>query len=117
MARRLYHRGYNVEVASDDENAYRARLGGKSISGSLLAVKKCIDWWCDTNVLLDPEDFEEQESTSRATRVEEYKGIQLMSDSKDDDSDWYMIVRGNLMKGSLVALKHFLDKNEAMLQS
>ncbi|WBA10217.1 DUF3319 domain-containing protein [Salinivibrio kushneri] len=122
MTRRLFHRGYAIEKtegSGDVTEEYRARLGGKVISGSLQAVKKSIEWWADTSTLVDPADLEEEDTDGAGTRqVEEYKGFRIMNDNPDKDSKgWYMIVRGNLMKGSLPALKQFIDKNAEQLRA
>ncbi|PKF49366.1 DUF3319 domain-containing protein [Enterovibrio nigricans] len=112
MRKRLYHRGYNVELADEATEEYSARVGGKRVLGSLLGVKQSIDWWRDTNIFREPNDFEKQDfEDAKAKKTEEYKGIQIMNDSEDDEKAWYMIIQGNLLKGSLPALKLFVDKN------
>lgn len=111
MRKRLYHRGYNVELCDEQTEEYSARVGGKRVVGSLLGVKQSIDWWCDTNILRMPDEFEKQDfEQATQKKIEEYKGIQIMNDSEDDDKGWYMIIKGNLLKGSLPALKQFVDK-------
>ncbi|MGF1704818.1 DUF3319 domain-containing protein [Enterovibrio baiacu] len=112
LKKRLYHRGYNVELADEKTEEYSARVGGKRILGSLLGVKQSIDWWCDTNILREPNDFDKQDfDDAKNKKQEEYKGIQIMNDAEEDDKAWYMIIKGNLLKGSLPALKQFIDKN------
>lgn len=112
MRKHLYHRGYNVELVDEKTAEYSARISSKKIIGSLLGVKQSIDWWCDTNILREPDDFEKQDfSDAKERKIEEYKNVQMMNDSEDDDKAWYMIIKGNLLKGSLTALKKFIDKN------
>lgn len=111
MRKRLYHRGYNIELADEKTQQYSARLGGKRVTGTLLGVKQSIDWWCETNVVCMPDEFEKQEfNAPKEKKTEEYKGIQIMNDSPEDEKGWYMMVRGKLLKGSLPALKNFIDK-------
>ncbi|SIO39051.1 DUF3319 domain-containing protein [Salinivibrio sp. ES.052] len=120
MIRRLFHRGYTIEKSEgggETTEVYRARLGGKVICGTLHGVKKSIEWWADTSILVDPADFDDDEA-STTRQVEEYKGFHLMNDDPDkDDKGWYMIVRGNLMKGTLSGLKRFIDKNAEQLRA
>ncbi|NUY56072.1 MULTISPECIES: DUF3319 domain-containing protein [Salinivibrio] len=121
MTRRLFHRGYTIEKSEGGDEAtevYRARLGGKSISGSLHNVKKSIEWWADTSILVDPADFDDEEGdVSSKKQVEEYNGFRIMNDDPEkDEKGWYMIVRGKLMKGSLPGLKLFIDKNGEQLR-
>lgn len=114
MRRHLYHRGYNVELVDEATVQYSARIANKKITGTLLGVKQSIDWWCDTNILREPGDFEKQNFAEvKEKKIEQYKDVQMMNDSEDDDKAWYMIVKGNLLKGSLPALKKFVDKNSA----
>ncbi|MPX89324.1 MULTISPECIES: DUF3319 domain-containing protein [Salinivibrio] len=122
MTRRLFHRGYTIEKTeggNETTEVYRARVAGKSISGSLQNVKKSIEWWADTNTFVEPADFDDEENdVSSKKQVEEYKGFRIMNDDPEkDEKGWYMIVRGNLMKGSLPALKHFIDKNAEQLRA
>lgn len=112
MRKRFYHRGYNVQLSDEKSAEYSARISGKKITGSLLGVKQSIDWWCDTNILQEPNDFDKQSFEEiKERKIEEYKEIQIMNDSEEEPNAWYMIVKGNLIKGSLGALKKYLDKN------
>jgi Protein of unknown function (DUF3319). len=122
MTRRLFHRGYTIEKSEgghETTEVYRARLGGKSISGSLQNVKKSIEWWADTNTFVEPADFDDDEDDTPSThQVEEYKGFRIMNDDPEkDEKGWYMIVQGKLMKGSLPGLKLFIDKNGEQLRA
>ncbi|MEZ9524225.1 DUF3319 domain-containing protein [Enterovibrio norvegicus] len=108
MKKRFTHRGHTIE--SRDE-VYSSNVGGKSVSGSLLGVKQCIDWWCDTRIFRRPAEFERQGfKASQSRSSESYKGFQIMVDEKQPGL-WYMLVRGQLLKGPLPKLKQFIDQN------
>ncbi|AMG29237.1 DUF3319 domain-containing protein [Grimontia hollisae] len=114
MRKRLFHRGHNIELTDEKAGQYSARLGGRRVSGTLLGVKQSIDWWCDTNVVCEPNEFDKQEfNPPQQKGVEDYKGIQIMNDTPDNNNTWYMMIKGRLLKGSLPALKQFIDKRVA----
>ncbi|OOF09670.1 hypothetical protein BZJ19_08270 [Salinivibrio proteolyticus] len=120
MTQRLFHRGYTIEKvegSGDIQEVYRARLGGKVVSGSLTGVKKSIEWWVDTSMVTDPAEFDAL-ARKQTRQVEEYKGFRLMNDDPEkDEKGWYMMVRGNLMKGTLPALKLYIDRNGEKLRA
>ena len=114
MKKRFYHRGYNVELCDEQKEQYAARVNGKRIIGSLLGVKQSIDWWCDTHILQEPDEFEKQTFKDvKERKIEEYKDTQIMNDSEEKENEWYMIINGSLIKGSLNSLKKYVDKREA----
>lgn len=112
MKRRLYHRGYNVELVDKETGQYSVRIGGKRISGTLLGIKQSIDWWKETNILRNPNEFVKQDfAKEKERRCEEYKKILIMNDTDNNEKEWYMMVKGHLLKGSLKALKKYIDDN------
>lgn len=108
MKKRYAHRAHTIECR---DGVYTSIVAGKKVSGTMLGVKQCIDWWCDTHIFRHPADFERQgfrEASSRAS--ETYKGIQIMCDEKVPGL-WYIYVRGQLLKGPLPKIKQFIDQN------
>lgn len=106
MRKRYSHRGHSIEAKND---VYTASVSGKTVSGTMLAVKQCIDWWCDTNIFRHPSEFERQTFRTPQNRNSEvYKGYQIMSDEKQPGL-WYILVRGQLLKGSLPRIKQYID--------
>ena len=59
---------------------------------------------------MPPEKFENlgTQIKQTASNTEEYKGFKLMNDS-GKPNEWYVILRGRLLKGSTVAIKKHLD--------
>ncbi|MDD1792219.1 DUF3319 domain-containing protein [Enterovibrio makurazakiensis] len=106
MKKRYSHRGHSIECADD---IYTSLVGGRTVSGSMLGVRQCIDWWCDTRIFRSPAEFERQSfNTTQSRASENYKGIQIMSDEKQPGL-WYIFVRGQLLKGPLPKIKQYID--------
>lgn len=108
MKKRFTHRGHTIEAKDD---VYTSIVGGRSVSGTMLAIKQCIDWWSDTRIFRHPSEFERQTFKSpQAHGSEVYKGYQIMSDEKQPGL-WYILVRGQLLKGSLPRIKQYIDQH------
>ncbi|WP_299013250.1 DUF3319 domain-containing protein [uncultured Photobacterium sp.] len=110
MKKRLFHRGHNIENTTGEPNAWRTVINGRPVENKFTLVKKSIDWWCDMKTFMPPEKFEGLNSQPQqsAQKVEEYRGFKLMNDS-GTPNEWYVILRGRLLKGSPVAIKKHLD--------
>lgn len=110
MKKRLFHRGHNIENATGAQDGWKTIINGQPIESKLPLVKKSIDWWCEMKTFMPPEKFEGIASKSQqsASKIEEYKGFKLMNDS-GKPNDWYIILRGRLLKGSPAAIKKHLD--------
>jgi len=110
-----FHRGYSIQTGSD-KDVWHVRIKKQILSGNLPAVKKSIDWWCDTATIIDPIEFAslaisvEEEANEQQ---EEYSGELLKSDSGAKDS-WYCFFHGKLIKGSKEAIKKHIDKHVAV---
>ncbi|OEE63005.1 DUF3319 domain-containing protein [Enterovibrio norvegicus FF-33] len=106
MKKRYSHRGHSIECRDD---IYTSLVGGRTVSGSMLGIRQCIDWWCDTRIFRRPAEFERQTfGTPQAHSAETYRGIQIMSDEKQPGL-WYILVRGQLLKGPLPKIKQYID--------
>ena len=109
MKKRLFHRGHNIENATGDPYGWKTVINGHPIESKLPLVKKSIDWWCEMKTFMPPEKFERVNKAQQTEpNSEEYKGFRLMNDS-GKPNDWYIILRGRLLKGSPAAIKKHLD--------
>ncbi|KMV31580.1 DUF3319 domain-containing protein [Photobacterium swingsii] len=110
MKKRLLYRGYHLENASGDLDDWKVTINGKILAGKVTLVKKSIDWWCDMKTIMSPASFAQQETAQRNTqqKSEDYKGFKLMNDS-GKPNEWYVLLRGQLLKGSPAAIKKHLD--------
>ncbi|CAH0535469.1 hypothetical protein VST7929_03043 [Vibrio stylophorae] len=109
--RSTLYRGYLVERLSEDAPTWRARLNNRVITGRLTQIKSCIDWWVELNIFVEPNVVEGKEKpTERAQSLEErHNGFVIKNDS-GAPSDWYLYVRGRVIKGKLALIKQLLDQ-------
>ena len=110
MKKRLFHRGYNIENKSGGPDCWQTTINGHQVESQLTLIKKSIDWWCETKTFMPPDKFQSNSTQARQTtaNTEEYKGFRLMNDS-GKPNEWYVVLRGRLLKGSTVAIKKHLD--------
>ncbi|MCW8329412.1 DUF3319 domain-containing protein [Photobacterium sp. SDRW27] len=110
MKKRLFHRGHNIENSTGEPDGWKTIINGRPIESKLTLVKKSIDWWCDMKAFMPPEKFAGIGSQSQQTakNSEDYKGFKLMNDS-GKPNEWYVFLRGQLLKGSPAAIKKHLD--------
>lgn len=115
MKKSLY-RGFFIENKTDIPDDWKVLIKNKVLQGHLSAVKKSIDWWHDTGAIIAPRDFGDMGETAfnekkSKYQSEDYKGFSLKNDSGEVNT-WYCMYQGKLAKGTLAALKSFLDKQE-----
>ncbi|MFG0773586.1 DUF3319 domain-containing protein [Vibrio plantisponsor] len=116
------YRGFTLQTAKQSADIWQVRIKNHVLSGNLAAVKKSIDWWCDTASLIDPSEFE---SVGKAREVqgskeENFNGFTLKNDTGEANG-WYCFFNGRLIKGSKLALQkhieaHLLAKQRAAAQ-
>lgn len=109
MKKRLFHRGYLIENSDGDPDHWKAAINLNAISGRLSDIKKSIDWWCDMKTFMPPERFNTVAKPQAQYQTEEYRGFKLINDS-GKPNEWYITLRGQLLKGSTAAIKQHLDK-------
>lgn len=51
------YRGFNLQSGGLDGSIWKVKIKNHVLQGSLTAVKKSIDWWCDTASIIDPKEF------------------------------------------------------------
>lgn len=107
-----FHRGYCIQSGADKDVWY-VRVKKQVLSGNLPAVKKSIDWWCDTATIIDPKEFASlapKKDEEAHEQQEDYNGHLIKSDSGAKNS-WYCFFNGKLVKGSKEAIKKHIDKH------
>lgn len=107
-----YHRGYYIQSGTG-KDIWHVRIKKQILSGKLVAVKKSIDWWCETATIISPKEFESLTSLSTKDRQkgqqEEHKGYLIKNDS-GEKNDWYCFFNGKLVKGPREAIEKHIDK-------
>lgn len=111
MRKNLLHRSYILENSSGAPDGWKTSINGNPVSGKLSLLKKSVDWWCDMKAFLPPNSFEGINSRQKETvaqQLDDYRGFKLINDS-GKPNEWYVILRGQLLKGPAVKIKKHLD--------
>jgi len=121
MANATY-RGFTLQTAKSSPEVWQVRIKNHVLSGNIAAVKKSIDWWCDTAQLIDPGEFESigKKRETGSTVEENFHGFTLKNDTGEPNA-WYCFFNGRLIKGSKLAIQkhieaHLLAKQRASAQ-
>ncbi len=104
------YRGFTLQTAKQSADIWQVRIKNHVLTGNLAAVKKSIDWWCDTASLIDPSEFESVGKTREVTgsKEENFNGFTLKNDTGEPNS-WYCFFNGRLIKGSKLALQKHIE--------
>ncbi len=60
------YRGFTLKSIGTTNQVWKVTIKNRELQGSLPAVKKSIDWWCDTASIIDPSQLT-QAATERAS--------------------------------------------------
>ncbi|MBD1566752.1 DUF3319 domain-containing protein [Vibrio sp. SA48] len=109
MAISIY-RGFNLKSAPNSTEIWQVKIKNHVLTGNLAAVKKSIDWWCDTASIIDPREFNSVGQKRNVTSVhqEQFGGFTLKNDTGEANA-WYCIFNGRLIKGSKVAIQKHIE--------
>ncbi|MDW6094147.1 DUF3319 domain-containing protein [Vibrio rhizosphaerae] len=105
------YRGFTLKSAGQSSDVWQVKIKNHVLSGNKAAVKKSIDWWCDTASIIDPKEFsnvEVKREQASATQ-EQFAGFTLKNDT-GEPNDWYCIFNGRLLKGSKLAIEKHIEK-------
>ncbi len=79
-----HYRGFNLQSAPNDTNIWQVKIKNRVLQGSLSAVKKSIDWWCDTASIIDPREFsslDRKQEAAGSTQAENFNGFAIKNDT------------------------------------
>ena len=104
------YRGFKLQ-SNLDGNLWKVRIKSHDLTGTLTAVKKSIDWWCDSASLINPKEFEtlnQRRSNATATQSEFFNGYTLRNDTGEANA-WYCMFNGKLIKGGKLAIQRHIE--------
>ncbi|WP_428774991.1 DUF3319 domain-containing protein [Vibrio sp.] len=105
------YRGFSLKTSADDDNTWQVQIRNHSLSGNLVAVKKSIDWFCDTARIIDPKEFSTLTRKLEETPTvahEHFNGYLLQNDNGESNG-WYCFFNGRLIKGSKLAIQKHIE--------
>ncbi|MCL9783231.1 DUF3319 domain-containing protein [Vibrio sp. S4M6] len=110
MAVTLY-RGFNLKTSGSSTEVWQVQIKDTTLVGSLNAVKKSVDWYVDTNSIIDPREFEnvgKRKEGDEKSMQEDFNGFTLKNDTGEPNA-WYCFFNGRLIKGSRLALERHIQ--------
>ncbi|WP_413113541.1 DUF3319 domain-containing protein [Thaumasiovibrio sp. DFM-14] len=115
MRQRIFHRGITIDNPTSEPGCWKAKIYGNDVVGDLDIIRKCIDWSTEMRAFVSPEQIKKQ---AQNTHIKErptqqscvHHGFKIINDS-GKENEWYLLIRGQLLKGSLAAVKRVLDQN------
>ncbi|EHK0843251.1 TPA: DUF3319 domain-containing protein [Vibrio parahaemolyticus] len=105
------YRGFNLQSGGPDGSIWKVKIKNHVLQGSLTAVKKSIDWWCDTASIIDPKEFASLGQRAHPTggvQSEVFNGYTIKNDTGEPNG-WYCMFNGKLIKGGKAAIQRHIE--------
>ncbi|MGR5209607.1 DUF3319 domain-containing protein [Vibrio rotiferianus] len=105
------YRGFNLQSGGPDGSTWKVKIKNHVLQGNLSAVKKSIDWWCDTASIIDPKEFAslgQKRGEGGSNQVENFNGYSIKNDTGEPNA-WYCMFNGKLIKGSKTAIQRHIE--------
>ncbi|MDN3695740.1 MULTISPECIES: DUF3319 domain-containing protein [Vibrio] len=106
------YKGFNIQSANNSSNVWQVKIKNHVLTGSLVAVKKSVDWWCDTASIIDPKEFasigQNHSEAVAPGQSENFNGYLLKNDSGEANA-WYCMFNNRLIKGSKIAIQKHIE--------
>lgn len=105
------YRGFNLKTAGNSTEIWQVQIKNHQLQGSMAAVKKSIDWFCDTATIIDPREFSSINSKREGSgqpAQENFNGFTLKNDTGEPNG-WYCFFNGRLLKGGKLAIQKHIE--------
>ncbi len=111
------YKGFILKLIKQDiRGVWEVKIGKHKLTGSIEAVKKSIDWFCETSVLIEPKEFGSLGNSkispiknSKSKKEKKFHGYLLKNDTGDVDA-WYCLFEQRLLKGRELAIKKYIEE-------
>lgn len=105
------YRGFTLKTAGSSTDIWQVQIKNNVLQGSMPALKKSIDWFCDTATIIDPKEFTSL-NTKRTQEgkpaQENFNGYTLKNDTGEANA-WYCFFNGRLIKGGKLAIQKHIE--------
>ncbi|MBY6196455.1 DUF3319 domain-containing protein [Vibrio hangzhouensis] len=103
------YRGFTLKSVGSNNQLWKVAIKNRELQGSLSAVKKSIDWWCDTASIIEPSQLA-QSAEAKASKItqENFHGFTLKNDTGENNA-WYCMFNGKLIKGGKLAIQRHIE--------
>lgn len=107
-AKTTFYRNHFIKKHPDGDELWGTSIQGQALVGKLENIKKSINNWYETKVIVPPEHFELLAVRPANRQVVEYHGFKIINDT-GGEKEWYLTHKGKLLKGSRVAIEKKID--------
>ncbi|WP_260261715.1 DUF3319 domain-containing protein [Vibrio intestinalis] len=105
------YRGFNIKTVGTSTDIWQVQIKTRVLQGNMAALKKSIDWFCDTATVIDPKEFsslsKQREAAGKALQ-ENFYGYMLKNDTGEPNT-WYCFFNGRLIKGGKLAIQKHIE--------
>lgn len=105
------YRGFTLKTAGNSTEIWQVQIKNHLLSGNMAAVKKSIDWFCDTASIIEPKEFNSLANTQKSegqSTQENFHGYTIKNDSGEPNA-WYCFFNGRLIKGGKLAIQKHIE--------
>ena len=105
------YRGFEVRTVGSSTEIWQVQIKNRVLQGQMPALKKSIDWFCDSATIIDPKEFaslaKNRESAAKAVQ-ENFNGYIIKNDTGEPNT-WYCFFNGRLIKGGKLAIQKHIE--------
>ncbi len=103
------YRGFTLKSIGSSNQTWKVTIKNRELQGTLAAVKKSIDWWCDTASIIDPATLATSFEKAPAKGAQEnFNGFTIRNDTGENNA-WYCMFNGKLIKGGKLAIQRHIE--------
>ncbi|WP_112478064.1 DUF3319 domain-containing protein [Vibrio variabilis] len=103
------YRGFTLKSIGSSNQTWKVTIKNRELQGTLAAVKKSIDWWCDTASIIDPATLASRSEKAPAKGAQEsFNGFTIRNDTGENNA-WYCMFNGKLIKGGKLAIQRHIE--------
>ncbi|MFA0413392.1 DUF3319 domain-containing protein [Vibrio renipiscarius] len=105
------YRGFDLKTVGSNSDVWQVQIKNRVLQGSTAALKKSIDWFCDSAMIIDPKEFSSlskvRQGHGKAVQ-ETFFGYIIKNDTGEPNS-WYCLFNGKLIKGGKLAIQKHIE--------
>lgn len=105
------YRGFTLQSVGNSTDLWQVQIKNHVLSGSMVAVKKSIDWFCETATIINPKEFNslaEKKKVEGTPSQENFHGFVIKNDTGEANT-WYCFFNGRLLKGGKLAIQKHIE--------